>query len=84
MLYGTIFSFFSVATIIKAIARELPEREKQGKRERSFQRAWYDSFSWLEYFENADACFCYARFVATKLQKYPLSNSEASVTFFVM
>ena len=35
-------------------------KKKQGKRERSFQRAWYGSFSWLEYFKNVDACFCYA------------------------
>ena len=41
-------------------------KKKQGKRERSFQRAWYDSFSWLEYFENVDACFCFTRRVFTK------------------
>ena len=33
--------------------------KKQGKRDRSFQSTWYDAFSWLEYFENVDACFCY-------------------------
>ena len=35
-------------------------KKKQGKQERSFQRAWYDSFCWLGYFENVDVCFCYA------------------------
>lgn len=34
-------------------------KKKQGKRDRSFQSTWYDAFSWLEYFENVDACFCY-------------------------
>jgi hypothetical protein len=32
MFYETIFSFFSVATIIKAIARELPEKEAKQTR----------------------------------------------------
>ena len=35
-------------------------QKTQGKQERSFECAWYDSFPWLEYFKNVDACFCYA------------------------
>lgn len=35
------------------------QKKRQGNRDRSFQKTWYDAFPWLEYFEDQDACFCY-------------------------
>lgn len=34
--------------------------KKQGDRLRSFDSNWYNKFSWLEYCENLDSCFCFA------------------------
>ena len=42
----------------RPLLKQYPKK-KQGQRERCFQSSWYDTFSWLEYFEDADACFCY-------------------------
>ena len=44
--------------LLRPILKSYPKK-KQGNRERSFQSTWHDSFSWLEYFVNVDACFCY-------------------------
>lgn len=69
-------------------------KKKQEKQERAFQSARYDSLSWLEYFENVDACFCYAcRIFARdsdrvktipaarhKVTNLFLNNSKASAT----
>ena len=34
-------------------------KKKQGKANRSFNPEWYRNYSWLEYFEELDACFCF-------------------------
>ena len=62
MLYhsaGSSSAFCQSQLLSRPLLSSYPKK-KQGKRERSFQRAWYDSFCWLGYFENVDVCFCYA------------------------
>lgn len=52
----------SSASQSQALSRPLLNsypKKRQGSRERCLQPTWYDSFSWLEYFENVDACLCY-------------------------
>ncbi|CAB3988081.1 Hypothetical predicted protein [Paramuricea clavata] len=51
-------SFQQLRPQSRPLLKQYPKK-RQGNRERSFQSTWYNAFSWLEYFKDADACFCY-------------------------
>ena len=49
----------------KAIGHKF-KKTKDGKIWRSFQRAWFDNFDWLEYSVDKEAAFCFHCFLFKK------------------